>query len=412
MDSFFSQPQYLVPYLVLAFTLSCFRKFRFTRYAFLLLNIFAAYFLFFHNEKGLGIAVFAAYLCYSLIILFLANLLLKLKVFYLAAFFPVLGLIGLNCIHLFSLADFSLIFGSWIVPLVAQSGLQRAPILWIGLSYTSFRLSLMLIEFRNIPQGARSYLDSLCYLFDPKTLLVGPINSFQRYLEFLNGETHRDLILFWAAAERILLGAFKFFVVSSFFYEFTLTKTFTGQEVLPLSQLIVGIFSYTLYIYINFSGFCDVIIGLSASLGLEVKENFNEPLLAKNIRQFWQRWHISLTEYLNIMLFTPLSKLVIQSRFAGLYPWVAPVITLFVFTFMGLWHGLQWNYIWFAWMHALGLAFHEGWRRAAFINPKSRPWSICSWGLTFVFIACAFFLFENSSERIFQILNALRLTPG
>jgi D-alanyl-lipoteichoic acid acyltransferase DltB (MBOAT superfamily) len=405
MEILFRHPAYLAIYLLLAFALSFLRSHRFSRVFFLILNLAACYFLFFYQVdlalQQLGFLI--GYLVYSILILGIGLLFLKRNRTYLAALIPILGWILIQCLHSVTFADISVWLGSWAVPLFARGGLLKASETWVGFSYLSFRLSLLMTEYSKSP----SFLDAICYTFDPKTLLVGPINSYLRFGEFLCGETSRDGALFWTAALRIAVGLFKFYFISGIFYQLTLSRTFVAGSHLDISQFLMGVFAYTFYIYINFSGFCDVIIGLSAWLGLEVKENFDRPLSAVNIRQFWQRWHMSLTEYLNLMIFTPLSKLILRSKLAVRYNHFVPWLSTLVLTIMGLWHGLQWNYLIFAWIHSLGLAVHHYYRLSSLPKPSGHFWKLISWSITFCFITLAFFFFENSLDRVELIFRAL-----
>lgn len=271
----------------------------------------------------------------------------------------------------------------------------------------TFRLSLFALEMQNHPALWREGWQYLAFAFDPKTLIVGPINSFIAYQEFLENKTTRSFEVIWQSVLRLSVGFFKFYFISGLFYQMTLSRIFTEHLALTWGHLLLAMSSYTIYIYMNFSGFCDVIIGIGALSGLEIKENFNSPLLAKNLREFWQRWHISLTDYLNMMIFNPLSKMILRSSWAPRYSWFVPGISAVVLTAMGLWHGLQWNYLIFAWIHALGLAIHHIWKKSFPHTAETNLKNFFSRLLTFGFITLAFFFFENSVERIQQIARAL-----
>ncbi len=405
MEILFRHPAFLTAYLILAFAFSFMRKVRGVALLFLVLNLTACYFLFFY-QADLALQqlwFFIGYLVYSILIIGIGLLLLKRKRTYLAALTPVLGWIAIQCLRSVTFADISVWLGSWAVPVFARGGILKAGEVWIGFSYLSFRLSLMMTEYTKSP----SLLGAISYTFDPKTLIVGPINSYLRYDEFLRGKTQRDLSLAWTAILRIAVGLFKFYFISGIFYQLTLSRTYTIESKLDVSQFLIGLFAYTFYMYVNFSGFCDVIIGLSAGLGLEAKENFDRPLLAVNIRQFWQRWHMSLTEYLNLMIFTPLSKMILRSKLAIRYNHFVPWLSALVLTIMGFWHGLQWNYMIFAWIHSLGLAIHHYYRLSSAPKPAGRIWKLIAWSITFCFITIAFFFFENSLERVHLIFRAL-----
>ncbi len=409
MEIFFKQPRELCLYLGLMLALSFFRQKAWTRFLYLVLNLWGVYILFFSSlESPKGLGVFLGYLAYAGVILSIGLFLLKRGWLYTAALVPIIGWILIQLAGLLTFADIAVWLGSGIVPIVGSIGLLKAKSLWLGFSYLTFRLSLLMTEYQRSP----SFWGAFAYTFDPKTLLVGPINSYYQYQEFLRGETFRTARTFWLSLMRIAVGLFKFYLISGIFYQLTLTRSYTSGQALGFAQFLIGIVTYTVYIYMNFSGFCDVIVGLSALSGLEVKENFNQPLLATNIRSFWQRWHISLTDYLNLMIFNPISKWILRSRFAKTYNWQVPWISTLVLTIMGLWHGLQWNYMIFAWFHSLGLILHHIYRTASFRKPSGKIWCGIAWALTFTWISIAFFFFENSLERIQEICTALSGVSG
>jgi alginate O-acetyltransferase complex protein AlgI len=127
---------------------------------------------------------------------------------------------------------------------------------------------------------------------------------------------------------------------------------------LPADQLTalpawIAVIAYSLQIYFDFSGYSDMAIGLGLMLGFTFPENFNYPYIAKSVRDFWRRWHMSLTRWLRDYLYIPLGG----SRMAG--PRVAcNLIT--VFLLCGLWHGANWNFvIWGGW-HGLFIILERG----------------------------------------------------
>lgn len=110
-------------------------------------------------------------------------------------------------------------------------------------------------------------------------------------------------------------------------------------EKADVQHLWIGAYAYYLYLFVDFSGFTDLAVGVSKIMNVEVPENFHAPLLARNPRDFWQRWHISFLDWLNQYVMTPLYSF--ELRY---FPWVPlPILSLIAilatFLFAGVWHG-------------------------------------------------------------------------
>jgi D-alanyl-lipoteichoic acid acyltransferase DltB (MBOAT superfamily) len=158
--------------------------------------------------------------------------------------------------------------------------------------------------------------------------------------------------------------------------------------------------------YFNFAGFCDLVIGTAALIGVPVKENFNNPLLSTSLKDFWNRWHISLSEFVRDLVFTPLSLALVRRfglRAALPASMIAAVLT---FVVIGLWHGAQWGFFYFGLMHGLGFAANLLWESLTRLLPKnaSAAWkrsgvaAVLGWALTLVFVACSMIFVEFPDE--------------
>ncbi|MFN0205835.1 MAG: MBOAT family O-acyltransferase [Planctomycetota bacterium] len=130
-----------------------------------------------------------------------------------------------------------------------------------------------------------------------------------------------------------------------------------AQSDLPSGQLSVAIFSYSLYLYINFSGASDIAIGAARIFGFKITENFDIPYARPNISEFWRAWHISLSTWLRDYLFFPLGKRLPRNA----APIIAPLI---VMSLCGAWHGFTLTFVAWGFLHGAGLAIHQLWLRA------------------------------------------------
>jgi D-alanyl-lipoteichoic acid acyltransferase DltB (MBOAT superfamily) len=115
---------------------------------------------------------------------------------------------------------------------------------------------------------------------------------------------------------------------------------------LPAITLILNAFLYTIQLYADFSGYTDMAIGISRLMGFSIAKNFDFPFFAQNIAEFWRKWHISLTTWLTDYVFTPLS---IAFRDYG--KWGLSAAIIINFTIIGIWHGANWTYVLFGFLH-------------------------------------------------------------
>lgn len=223
----------------------------------------------------------------------------------------------------------------------------EVPYLTIGLSYIFFRVMQMSIDIgeeeTQEPIGLLVYLN---FIFNFTTLISGPIQRYQDFAQMHNAQEKPalNLISIGSAIERIAIGAFKVLVMAAFI------SIWQKQGIQDLSadaplldRALAGIALsafYTIYLYFNFSGYTDIVIGIGRFFGLELPENFNRPFAATNFLDFWSCWHITLSNWLKFYVYNPL-VMSLMTRFPS--PSVEPYLGVFAFfvTFflMGFWHG-------------------------------------------------------------------------
>lgn len=141
--------------------------------------------------------------------------------------------------------------------------------------------------------------------------------------------------------------------------------------------------SYTFQLYFDFSGYCDMAIGASKMMNIDLPVNFLSPYKAKSIQDFWRRWHITLSTFLRDYLYFPLG-----GNRKGLARNLMNVVI--VFFLGGLWHGAAWTYVLWGFLHGLALAVNHAW--SALVKYKMPTWA--GWGLTFLFVNVAWVVFR------------------
>jgi D-alanyl-lipoteichoic acid acyltransferase DltB (MBOAT superfamily) len=180
------------------------------------------------------------------------------------------------------------------------------------------------------------------------------------------------------------------------------------------------LYAYALRLYLDFSGYTDIAIGLGRLLGIRLPENFNAPYLKTNLTGFWNAWHITLAQWFRAYFFNPLT------RWLRTHPAKPPIWAIIlvgqtgVMLLIGLWHGLTWNFaLWGLW-HAAGLFVHNRWsewQRARGWTAPARPWqqrvlAAGGWLLTFNFVSLGWVWFAlpdlQSSLHVLQALLGMK----
>ena len=211
---------------------------------------------------------------------------------------------------------------------------------FLGLSFASFR-TVQLLYYAKAPKLIR-FADFL--LFFP-IILSGPIDRYNRFEKDLeSGYRNMNLEHVIFGWRYILLGILQKFFIAESINHFWLSKL--SADSLDISQMAQNAVSYSLYLYFDFAGYSLMAIGVSAMLGILVPQNFKHPYLAKNPVEFWQRWHITLGEWLRDYIFMPVYKWLLRQSFFTDFPLFRQNIALFLtFQIMGAWHGLQSHYM-------------------------------------------------------------------
>ena len=268
----------------------------------------------------------------------------------------------------------------------------------LGLSYLAFCVIGLAIDRRRGQVGPVRLADFWNWISFFPSFTAGPIRRFAPLAEQLRHGGRENLS--WGVV-RIATGAFKRVVLVGLAAPLA---GFLNEPITDWPLLVVAVYAYTLNIYLEFSAYTDIAVGAAAMMGLRIEENFRWPYLATNISAFWKRWHMSLTGWLRDYLFIPLGG----SR--GSFVRTA-VNTVIVMTIIGLWHGLEMNFLLWGLYHAAGLLIYRLYVRVVRRgNREIRPgrWRrFGAWLLTFHFVALGWVLFACPLGRALQVLYIL-----
>ncbi|MBI1860730.1 MAG: hypothetical protein HYR96_07425 [Deltaproteobacteria bacterium] len=302
---------------------------------------------------------------------------------------------------------------AFLFPLFLLATVKSLGLFLVGISFLAFRLSFAALEVRNGTATFPSFAAYISFALFAPTLNVGPISpltTFQSPLPQTQGLATQAVI-------RVLVGLAKFLVLAPLMDQISFQKVYSENAIHPPIDLAVACIATYLKIVLSFSGFCDIAIGTAGLLGIRVKENFNQPFAARNIKDFWNRQHITLSEYMQTIVFLPLTKTLIHRLGPQSAHWAIILGITVVFSLIGLWHGLGWNFFLFGLTHAAGVTFNYLYglglkslpRERLRAYQRSRTVHAVAVLLTFLFVSATFLLFANSLAEIDRILRLTQL---
>src|SRR5208282_2218846 len=222
-------------------------------------------------------------------------------------------------------------------------------ILPVGISFYTFHgISYLVDVYRGDAEVCANPIDLLLYMSFFPQLAAGPIVRASYFLPQL-ARPSREPVPFAAALVLIIVGLFKKQIVASYLASELADPVFAAPTSYSGPDLLLGVYAYAVQIYCDFSGYSDMAIGLAALLGFRFPINFNQPYRAQRLREFWQRWHISLSSWLRDYLYKPLGG----NRRGRARTYANLMITMLL---GGLWHGAAWKFVMWGGLHGVGLA--------------------------------------------------------
>jgi alginate O-acetyltransferase complex protein AlgI len=260
----------------------------------------------------------------------------------------------------------------------------------LGISFFTFEFVHYLVEVRRGGEPIRSPLKFLLFSIFFPSLVAGPIKRYPQFLASLNEGSRRfEMGNISYGLLRMAVGFFKKVVIAD-----NLTFYVTSNAPDFASFGLVGRWAFlaaiSFRILMDFSGYSDIAIGAAQLLGVRLPENFNWPYLAGSIRDFWQRWHISLSSWIRDYIYIPLggNRLGLGRR---------AVNGLIAFALIGLWHGPAWNFVAWGLYHGAGLAVCSTYASIPVAGPllsqglKKEP--LLGWAVTQLFVWLGWLLF-------------------
>ncbi len=294
-----------------------------------------------------------------------------------------------------------------ILSYIAGQPLDEGIFIPLGISYFSFKLIHYAIEVSRGNIGKHSFGHFLGYIFLFPIFTAGPIERFDHFQLEQEIAINRDL--FVIGLTRIMHGLIKKFLIAGVL----LVALLQGYTTVNLLENLDNLQTYTVWrflivsyliVYMDFSAYSDIAIGSSRLMGLRIMENFNWPILAPNIGDFWKRWHMTLAAWCQAYVYMPALGLTRNPYLAVFMAFIA----------IGLWHAGSLNYLAWGLYHALGVSIYLTWTRfkrqkkLQFFNQGIMKY--CGVPFTFLFISSSFaFTLTHSNGSIGEFYSALRI---
>jgi len=276
---------------------------------------------------------------------------------------------------------------------------------WLGFSYIAFRLihTIRDRQMGRLPSvGLGEYI--IYVIFFP-AFTSGPIDRIERFIKDLRQPLDglNNEVLF-TAGQRLIIGLFKKFVIADALALIALNDT-NALQIKFTGWMWVIVYAYAFQIYFDFSGYTDIALGIAQFIGIKLPENFNSPYLKPNLTQFWNNWHMTLTQWFRAYFFNPVTRWLRSWSKPMPMPLMILLTQVATMLLIGFWHGVTWNFtLWGLW-HGLGLFIHNRWndltkaKAAAWATTTLRQ-SILNVGgavFTFHFVALGWIFFVLSS---------------
>lgn len=260
-----------------------------------------------------------------------------------------------------------------LVGLLQGMTTEAVPFLWLGFSYIAFRLLHTFFDRLSGRLPAVNLEEYVTFVIFFPAFAAGPIDRIERFVKDLRASRLLRSADWLEAGRRLFLGLFKKFVLADLLALIPLNAFAPFIPKPGWGWLIL--YAYAFRLFFDFSGYTDIAIGMGLLTGIRLPENFAAPYLKPNLTQFWNAWHMSLTQWFRAYFFNPLVR---RFRLAPrpLPVWFIIALAQFgTMTLIGLWHGISWNYVLWGLWHAGGLFIHNRWSEWA-------RYRVAAWAIT------------------------------
>lgn len=248
---------------------------------------------------------------------------------------------------------------------------------FLGISYLTFRNVAMIMEMRDGELKNVTIWSFLRFMIFLPTISSGPIDRYRRFNEdYVNVPSREDYLnMLEKAVWYLMLGAL---------YKFIISHTLVTYIIPPIKlaalaaggvmnwHTILYMYAWGFDLFFDFAGYSMFAVGISYIMGIKTPINFNKPFLARDLKDFWNRWHMSLSFWFRDFVFMRLVYTMMKRKVFKNRNTTSSVAYLLNMTLMGFWHGLHWYYVAYGIFHGVGLIINDWWIRKKKAVNKSR----------------------------------------
>lgn len=271
---------------------------------------------------------------------------------------------------------------------------------FLGISYLTFKGTQLIIETRDGLIKKQIPVVRLLYfiLFFP-TISSGPIDRYRRFDKDLEASLSKDQYkqLVYEGINKIFRGfLYKYIIGYSINHYFIANLGFISTS--NFQNELLYMYAYSLYLFFDFAGYSAFAVGVSYIMGIKSPENFNMPFISRNIKDFWNRWHMSLSFWFRDYVYMRFVFWVTKKKWIKNRNTVSNLGYILLFLLMGVWHGLEIQYIIYGVYHAVIMVLYNSFER---FNKKQKWWPQNKWThiisvvITFHFICFGFYIFSG-----------------
>ena len=298
----------------------------------------------------------------------------------------------------------------------------------LGMSFYTFdAIGYMIDISRGKYKADPNYFHFLTYVSFFPHIIQGPFSRYDKLGETLFAEHRFSYDRLCQGASRILWGYFKKLIIADKL-AVTVNEIFSNYESYWGIHILFVIVLYGIQIYADFSGYMDIVSGVSHILGITLEKNFNQPYFSVSVEDFWRRWHMTLGHWFRDYLFYPIAMSGrmqtigkrIRTRFGARTGKLVTsgIASFWVWSATGLWHGANWTFLIWGWMNMIVMVFsqimeprYEKARNYCHISLENKLWHLFRILRTFCLI-CFFRFFSRANSVKTAIFMLRRITQG
>ncbi|WP_225047959.1 D-alanyl-lipoteichoic acid biosynthesis protein DltB [Lacticaseibacillus kribbianus] len=299
-----------------------------------------------------------------------------------------------------------------VVKLTPVFSVQPSLLGFLGISYLTFKSVQVIMELRDGALKAVPPVAFLRFLLFLPTISSGPIDRFRRFQKDYDAVPTQDayLEMLGRALKSVMLGFGYKFVLGYLFGTVMLPQVtqaaMAARGTWALTWPLIGyMYTYSMYLFFDFAGYSLFAVGMSLVMGIDTPVNFNKPFAAGNIKEFWNRWHMTLSFWFRDFIFMRVTFFIMKHKLIKNRIRVSQVAYLINFLIMGFWHGVTWYYIVYGLFHAGAIIINDYWLRYKKKHRATMPHNQWTQALavviTFNVVCFSFLIFSGFLGQVF-----------